>query len=375
MNISILSVAPPYRGGIAEQTFQLYTNLKKEHEVSIINFSRQYPEFLFPGKSQYDSDMKSDMIDNNFQIVDSINPISWRRASRKIVNQSPELLILRFWNPFFAISHGKIIRKVKKHIPGLKVVAICDNIIPHERSMLDKILINYLFKVIDGFIVMSPQVESELKNLVEDPCHELVFHPVTSKQIELTKSSARSNLNIKHKKIIMFFGFVREYKGLDVLIKANQYLKDRLDDYCIIVCGECYGDEKQYRDLIEKFSYNNEIYWINDYISEELAANYFMASDVTVLPYKSASQSGVIPLSYAYDSPVIASSIPGIQEMVDDGETGFLFEKNNASQLADKIIEFYDSDTDYRKNIIEYRKKFEWSNFIEKLFNLSKKIS
>ena len=373
MRISILSVAPPYRGGIAEQTYYMSLNLDESHKVDIINFKRQYPNFLFPGKTQYDSSFKYNP-DNNYRLIDTVNPFSWKKAAGFIIDKSPDLIILRFWNPFFSISYGNIIKRIKKVLPSTKIIAVCDNIIPHERSILDKKLINLLFSKIDGFIVMSNQVKNELMDIRPRAKYKKLFHPIAFKDQPYKKELARNKLKINNAKVILFFGFIRSYKGLDVLIRANQQLSDNLKDYKIIVCGECYEDENIYIDMISKFSKNNEIKWINRYISEDSASMYFAASDVIVLPYKSASQSGVIPLSYSYERPVIVSDIPGISEMVDNKKTGFLFNNGDAYDLSEKIIDFYKSDNDYKNNIIDFREKFSWKYFTKGILNFYEEL-
>ena len=370
MKISILSVAPPYRGGISEQTYHLFNNLKNDHDVDIINFKRQYPQFLFPGKTQYDENLKTNLLDNNHRLVDTINPLSWLNTSKFIIDNTPDLLIMRFWNPFFSISHGHIIKKVKKALPTTKVIAICDNIMPHERGSLDKTLIKSLFKNIDGFVVMSNQVEQELLKMSPDSIYKKVFHPIAHKVQPYTKEIAKQDLEINSQRVLLFFGFIRDYKGLDILIRSNKYLKNNLDDYNIIICGECYGDRKKYIEMISQFSSNSEIRWIDQYISEDLSAKYFAAADAVVLPYKSASQSGVIPLSYSYNTPVIASDISGIKEMIKDKETGLLCKWNDEIDLSDKIIQFFNSKANYETNIIEFREQFSWKHFTNQIFNL-----
>ena len=221
MKISILSVAPPYRGGIAEQTYHLCMNLKDNHSIEIINFKKQYPKFLFPGKTQFDNFSKLHL-ENSYRFVDSTNPFSWIKTSKYIINSGPDVVILRFWNPFFSISYSSIIKKIKKALPKTKVIAICDNIIPHERSFFDRGLINLLFKYIDGFIVMSDQVEEELLLIRPDSRYKKLFHPITPKQQKYTKQAAKDKLGIREKKVILFFGFIRGYKGLDILIKSNK---------------------------------------------------------------------------------------------------------------------------------------------------------
>jgi len=363
MKISILSVAPPYRGGIAEQTYHMSLHLKKTNDINVINFKRQYPGFLFPGKTQYDENSLKYELENNYRLIDSINPINWINTAKFIIKKSPDLIILRFWNPFFSISYASIIKRIKKALPSTKIIAVCDNIIPHEQNFFDQKLINLLFSKIDGFIVMSNQVKNELLDINPNAKYKKLFHPIIIKQKTYNKELAKNTLKINSHKVILFFGFIRAYKGLDILIRANQELSSRLKDYKIIISGECYGDKKKYINMIAKFSKNNEIQWIDEYVSEDLSSMYFAASDVVVLPYNSASQSGVIPLAYSYERPAIASDIPGIREMIADKKTGLLFEKGNHYDLSNKIIEFYDSEVNYKDNIIDFRNKFSWEYF------------
>jgi len=371
MKISLLSVAPPYRGGISEQTYHLYEQLKDDHTVNIINFKRQYPAFLFPGKTQYDKASLKHQ-DENYRIIDSINPISWRRAVRFIEETFPDLLLIRFWNPFFSFCHSYIINKVKKQLPDTKVICIPDNIIPHEKHFYDITLIKKIFKHVDAFVVMSSKVEEELKSIVNNPIYKKLFHPVASISQRYSKEEARDRLGITKKRVILFFGLIRKYKGLDILIQSNKFLRKELKDYQIIICGESYENKDKYNKLILENSREDEIKWVNKYIPEDLVPIYFSASDVVGLPYKSASQSGIIPMAYSYGRPVVASKIKGIQEMVQTEKTGFLFEKNNPQALSESIIDLFNSKDNYEENIMEFRKQFSWNYYIDEVLNLYK---
>ena len=219
---------------------------------------------------------------------------------------------------------------------------------------------------------MSSKVEEELKSIIDNPIYKKSFHPVVSISGIYSKEESRVKIGITKKKIITFFGLIREYKGLDILIRANKYLREKLSDYQILICGESYENENKYNELIKENSENNEIKWINEYIPEGLVSTYFSASDVIVLPYRNASQSGIIPLSYSYQRPVIASDIKGIQGMIQNQKTGFLFEKNNPEALSKSIIDFFNMEEDYNANIIEFRKQFSWNYFIDEILNLYK---
>ena len=373
MKISLLSVAPPYRGGISDQTHLLYQTLKKHHSVNIINFKRQYPEIIFPGKSQYHDSYSWDE-KYNHRLLDSINPISWLSVVKFIKNYAPDLIIIRFWNPFFAISYSYILKKIKKYCKSIKVICVCDNIIPHEKHFFDKFLINKIFKQIDGFIVMSEKVREELLDLRPDAKYIKVFHPILNDISINDKTRSKSKLGLSDKKIILFFGLVRKYKGLDVLIESNKHLIGKLKDYQILICGESYTDTKFYNRMINQNSIRNEIKWINEFITDDQVATYFSASDIVVLPYLSASQSGIIPLAYSYQKPVVASDIKGIKEMILEGETGYLFEKNNPKMLAEKIEKFFKNKKNYSSNIEKFRERFSWDEFSAKIQLLYKSL-
>tara|TARA_B100001989_G_scaffold61199_1_gene41033 strand:+ start:97 stop:1218 length:1122 start_codon:yes stop_codon:yes gene_type:complete len=373
VKISLLSVAPPYRGGISDQTHLLYKTLKKHHSVNIINFKRQYPEMLFPGKSQYHDPYDWDE-KYNHRLLDSINPISWLSVVKFIKSYAPDLIIIRFWNPFFAISYSYILKKIKKHFKSIKVICVCDNIIPHEKHFFDKLLISKIFKQIDGFVVMSDQVKEELLDLRPDANYIKVFHPILNDISIKDKTRSKSKLGLSGKKIILFFGLVRKYKGLEVLIKSNKYLMNKLKDYQILICGESYADTKFYNKMINHYSISNEIKWINEFIPDDEVATYFSASDIVVLPYLSASQSGIIPLAYSYQKPVVASDIKGIKEMILDGKTGYLFEKNNSKMLSEKIEKFFTIKRDYSLDIEKFREYFSWDEFSAKIQLLYKSL-
>ena len=371
MKISLLSVAPPFRGGISDQTHYLYEKLESNHSVNIVNFKRQYPKILFPGKTQYKSSLNS-LDSQNHRIIDSINPFSWLRAVKFLKDCSPDLIVLRFWNPFFAVCHAFIIKRIKKYLNNVKVICICDNIKPHEKHFYDRLLVSNLFRHVDGFIVMSEKVEEELIDIVDKPLYKKLFHPIIPGSSIPSKQESRATLGLSKKKIIMFFGLVRSYKGLDVLIKANKLLKTKLSDYQILICGESYGDDAYYLELIKNNSDNEEVRWINKFIPSNEVATYFSASDVVALPYKTASQSGIIPLAYSFLRPVIASDIKGIREMVLEGETGTLFQMDSPESLSTKIKHFFDEDIDYEDNIKNFRTKFSWNSFVDEIESLYK---
>jgi glycosyltransferase involved in cell wall biosynthesis len=370
MKITILSTAYPLRGGIAQFVELLYRELKKQHSVNIITFKRQYPKLLFPGKTQLNQETKPDDIETE-SLVDSINPCNWISVGKKIKRDAPDLLIFKYWMPFFAPCFGTITRLVNKN-KKTKVLVICDNIIPHERKPGDLILTYYFFKAVDYFILMSDAVKKDLMKIKSSANYSLLFHPIYSNfGNPVSKNVARSYLNINSEKVILFFGFIRKYKGLDTIIEAMNILKDKVK-LTLIVAGEFYTDKKKYTDLIELYQLNEQIKIFTDFIPNEEVKYYFSSSDLVVLPYKEATQSGIVQIAHNFIKPIIATNVGGLGEIVKDDFNGYLVQKDNPKELARAIRRFYDEnkEIEFSKNIKEYIEKYSWSKFVLGIENL-----
>ena len=375
MKIALISVAPPFRGGISKHTSILAEYLSVNHSIDIINYSRQYPGILFPGKSQYLDDYLD--IDNNYKYIDSINPFSWFKTARFINQNNYDLVIFRFWNPFFSPALSIIASIIKKKSVSSKLISLCDNIIPHERFPLSDYFIKMLFNNLDGHLVQSNQTAIELKQVVDSPKYIKSFHPLYNTfQKKLDKEVAKSVLNLKTNNVILYFGIIRDYKGLDILINSINILKDKYTDFHLIIAGECYGDSKQYEDLMLNFNLSKYITWHNYYISDKKVHNYFSAADVVVLPYRSASQSGVAQIAYNYNIPIIVSDIVGLAEIVENGKSGFIFESENPIKLANILYENFQNSTftDMQEFISTYKKIFSWEKFVESIEILYHKL-
>ena len=361
MKISFLSVFPPYRGGISKNSSLIYKALIKSHKVQAINFKKLYPDLLFPGKSQYDINQQ----EIGSRLLNSTNFFSWIKSVKKIKDFKPEVLIFKFWHPFFAPCYRYIINKVKNK-NQCKVIMICDNIFPHEGFPFSKKIIKSLVSKVDGFIVQSWSVEKELKSVVRKPVFKKVFHPIYDNYPkEISREQAREKIAISESKVILFFGLIRSYKGLDDLIRSINPLFDVDDDVKLLIAGECYEDKNKYYDLINNSKHKNKILWIEEFIHDNEVNIYFSAADVVVLPYKTASQSGVIPLSYHYNKPIITSDLEGLTEVVQDGKTGFIYNQSNIKSLGLKILEFFNDyrPDQYKQNIVDYKKRFSWEAF------------
>ena len=364
MKIVIVGTFPPYRGGISNFYQTLYEKLSHSHDVIAINFSLQYPNILFPGKSQYDNNQKSDS--NIERIINSINPVSWFKAAKKIIELKPDIIIFKYWMPLFAPSFGSIIRFIKKK-NKIKSLVICDNIIPHENRFFDNILTKYFFKYIDYFIVMSKSVENDLLSLFPDAKYIYTPHPlydIFGKGINKDKS--RRELKINESKLILFFGLIRPYKGLDLLIQATNILKKELTDFKILAIGDCYENPEPYSNMIDEHKINDIFDLRLEFVPHNKVSIYFSAADIIVLPYKSATQSGIVPVAYHFNKPVIVTNVGGLGEIVQEGKTGYVV-KPDSFEIANSIIKYYSNSdkVNFKENIKIYNKNFSWDKFIE----------
>ncbi len=371
MKITILSTAYPLRGGISHFNGLLYKELLKKNEVNVITFSRQYPKILFPGKSQIEEENEIEKIPSE-QLVDSINPFNWFKIGNKIRKDGPDLLIYKYWMPFFAPCFGTITRIVKKN-EKTKILVICDNVISHERKPGEIRITQYFFNSSDFFILLSEKVKTDLLNLKPRAVYKVLPHPVYSNFGDpVPKDEAKKKLNIPDEKLILFFGFIRDYKGLDVLLNAMPQLKERIN-VKLAIAGEFYSGKEKYLSLIDKLNLKDHVYLFTDFIPTSEVKYYFSASDAVVLPYKDATQSGIVQIAMNFKKPVIAANVGGIGEVVIDGKTGYLVEKENPRQLAEAIIKFYSEgkEVEFIMNIEKEAEKYSWEKFVEGLIELA----
>lgn len=373
MKIAYLSVFYPFRGGIAQFNASLYRELEKEHEIYSFTFTRQYPKILFPGKTQYvTSADQADEIPSE-QLLDTINPLTYLTTANKILDFKPDLLIMKFWMPFFAPSLGFVASRLKKS--GTKIITVLDNVIPHEKRIGDIQLIKYFLKQNHGFIAMSETVKKDLLSLKPDAVYSLKPHPIYSHfGPSISKNNALKKLNLNpDKKTILFFGFIRDYKGLDLLIDAVQYLSD---SFQIVVAGEVYGNFEKYDKQINNLNIREQIQTFIRYIDDNEVPIFFSAADVCVLPYKSATQSGIVQIAYNFDLPVIATNVGGLSEMVLDNETGLIINEQNSKLLADKINFYFSNNLEgkFREGIRKRKAFFSWKGFSEEIINLYHKL-
>ncbi len=371
MKFKILSPAYPYRGGIANFASLLYKHLSQKEEVDVINFLRQYPKILFPGKSQLEKE-KTPLDIPSRRLLDSVNPINWIKIGKLIQKEEPDWLIIKFWMPFFGPALGTVAKYARKN-KKTKIALLCHNIIPHEKRSGDESLTKYLFKHVDKFIVLSSTVEEQLKQFVPNADYKVLYHPVYSNFGDIvSQKEAKVYINVKAEKLILFFGFIREYKGLDILIKALPKLNNK--NIKLVVAGEFYSNKIKYEELIREHNLEDRIILKDNFIPSDDVKYYFSAADLVVLPYRSATQSGIIQVSNNFCKPVISTKVGGLGEIVHDGENGYLVEPENPDALAEKINYFFESGKgeELSEQIAMNNKKYSWENFTDQMLDFLK---
>lgn len=365
MNITIVGTAYPLRGGIAHYNALLAEALGKRHTVDTITFKRQYPSFLFPGKTQQETGETSP-VPPAPELVDSINPFNWLAVGRLIRDRRPDLVIFKYWLPFFGPCFGTIARMVRKN-KHTRVLFICDNVLPHERRPGDRVFTRYAFNAGDYFIVQSAAVERDLRIVHPEAVYRFAPHPVyTIFGQAMDKHEARRLLGLAEERIVLFFGYVRRYKGLQVLLSALQEVRKTLPVRLLVV-GEFYVDQAEYQKQIEDLGLQSAVTVVGDYVPNDRVAAYFSAADVVILPYLSATQSGITQIAYNFDKPVIASDVGGLAEVVRDGVTGTIVPPNQPGILAEAILEYYHRNLEATMvpRVREEKRLYSWDYFVE----------
>lgn len=365
MKIVILSPFYPFRGGLSQLNARLYSELSLNHRVKAVTFTTLYPQVLFPGKTQFVTPDDTATVIESERILSSINPFSYFSTARKINKYSPDWVIIPYWMSFLAPAFGTICRLLDKKI---RVVSLVHNAIPHERRFFDKAFTKYFFKRCNAFIVMSETVKNDLEKLIPDKPILFAPHPIYDQYSDkISKAEAAIKLNINaEKKTLLFFGLIRDYKGLDILIRAMSFLDD---SYQLIIAGECYGDFNKYRELINQSPFKENIVVLEQYIPDNLVPILFSAADLLVLPYRSATQSGVVALAYQMETPMLATNVGGLGKTVKDSDTGIVVDHVSPESIAGGITKYFENDsvTDYLTNLQKQKKELSWQTFTESL--------
>jgi len=373
VKITIVGTAYPFRGGIAQYIALLYRALAARHDVAVVTFSRQYPALLFPGRTQNEEgDAESFRVPAE-ALVDSVNPLTWLRAGRLIRRRGVDLLVFKYWLPFFGPCFGTIARVVRRG-RRTRVVYICDNVIPHERRPGDRLFTRFAFGAADAFIVQSHAVERELRAFLPGARAAYVPHPVYHGFGDAVPAAeARARLGLGAGPVLLFFGYVRRYKGLDVLLEAMAVVRRTLDVRLLVV-GEFYDGEAPYRERIRRLALESAVTVRSDYVPNDEVKHYFSAADAVVLPYTSATQSGIAQIAYHFDLPVIATDVGGLAEVVRDGETGIVVAPGDAEALAAGITRYFTA-TDrerLRRTVAREKGRYSWDTLVAALEDLAR---
>lgn len=372
-HIVILGPAYPLRGGgmatFNERLAREY--MRQGHKVTIYTFSLQYPSFLFPGTSQYSTEPAPQDLDIRV-MVNSVNPFNWETVGRELKKLLPDLIIVRYWLPFMGPSLGRILRIAKKN-HRTRVVCIADNVLPHEKRPGDAWFTRYFLKAPDAFITMSQKVMQDLLPLIHHKPVKLMPHPLYDNFGDpLPKQEARHYLGLPEQgRMILFFGFIRAYKGLDLLIRAMADDRIRNAGIRLLVAGEFYQDAQPYLDLIRECGVEDRIILRTTFITDSEVRYYCSAPDCVVQPYRNATQSGVTPLAYHFNKPMVVTNVGGLPDLVPDGRVGLVAEPTPAS-LAEHILEFYKLGEDhFLPHILEEKQRYSWEHFSNEILALA----
>lgn len=364
MKIIVIGPTAPYKGGISHFNTLLCKTLKKRHNTHLISWKRRFPEF-FSKIDQLDKASKAKLkIDARF-ILDSLNPFSWFKVYNIIKKEEADLLIFHWVTPFLSPVFFTISFLVK-HFTKTKILLVGHNIMPHERRLVDVFLTKLVFSQVDFFLLHSKKDKEDLVRLKKNANFILGFHP-TYEVFNMRKMDSkhiRKKLKLK-KKVILFFGYIRDYKGLSYLIKAMPMILKKIDLDLLIV-GEFWGDKEKYIDLIDSLGINNNVKLVGRYVPNEEVGRYFSVADVVVLPYTSSTQSGIIQIAFGFNKPVITTNVGGLPDVIKESETGFLVKPRDSVMLAKSVIKFYKEEKNKLlvRNIIKEKKRFSWQKYV-----------
>lgn len=371
MKIVLIGPTYPFRGGLAHHTTLLCKTLRKKQDVKFISFKRQYPQFLFPGKSDRDTSSTPLKVDNVDYLIDSLNPLTWLHTYKVIKHYDPEMVIMPWWVIFWTPQYAALLTLIKRNL-SCKIVMICHNVIEHESHSFKQLASKFILLKADRLITQSKDETVKLKKLL-GPHTKIItaFHPTYRELGKKTfdKEEVRKKLNLQGH-VILFFGFVREYKGLGVLLDAMPRICENRD-VTLLIAGEFWSDKQKYIDKINNYNISGNVKIVDTYIANEDVGMYFTASDLVILPYLSVSGSGISQLAYGYDRPVIASQIGSLTEVVRDGENGRLVPPGKSESLAQAVIESLAPESLSRltHNAVRTKERFSWNSFVQIICN------
>ena len=377
LNITIIGPAHPYRGGIALGNERLAEELQSlGHHVNIITFTIQYPSFLFPGKTQY-SEAEPPKKLKISRKINALNPLNWWKVGKEIKKSNPDIVLFRFWLPLMGPCFGTIARIIKKNKHS-KILTLLDNVIPHESRIGDKRFTNYFTKPQNGYIAMSKQVQKDIAKF--SPSKPCIYspHPLFDNYGEkYTKELAKDFLNLEPAvNYILFFGLVRDYKGLDLLLEGFAQFDFKKYNVKLLVAGEFYANEEDYRTIINNLQIAEHIVLVNEFIKDQEVGYYFSAADLLAQPYKSATQSGVTQIGYHFEIPMLVTNVGGLPEMVPDQKIGYVVDPDPKS-ISNALTNFYSYERalEFSGNFSEAKKRFTWDKMAHKVVELYQSVS
>jgi D-inositol-3-phosphate glycosyltransferase len=375
MKIISLGPAYPFRGGLASFNDRLARQFVDEgHTIEIFTFSLQYPGVLFPGKTQYTDGPAPEGIKIT-RILNSVNPLSWIRTGFKIKKARPDILLIRYWLPFMGPCFGTVARIARTN---RKTVVICifDNVVPHEKRPGDKILTKYFTGCIDGAIAMSETVQTDLKRFTKNVVVKLSPHPLFDNYgLSVSRDKALAALDLKSgKRYILFFGFIRAYKGLDLLIEAFSDKRLRNKNLKLIIAGEFYEDDTPYRDLIKRYNLEDDILLFDHFIKDSEVSLFFSVADIVVQPYRTATQSGVTQIAFHFEKPMLVTDVGGLREIVGNGKCGYVV-KPLVAEITEAILDYFDNNrkTQFTEGVKQEKDKFSWDRMTSSILEVYQK--
>ncbi len=375
MRIVICGPAHPYRGGIATYNERLAQQLLSEGDAAAIyTFRLQYPSIFFPGKTQYDHGYAPEGVKIT-RAINSINPLNWFSIGLRLRRIRPDLVIMRYWLPFLAPALGFIARLARSN-RHTRVITIFDNVVPHEKRFGDTMLTRFFVRSIDGALVMTKAVENDLREFTTGMPVVISPHPLFDNySIPVSKAEAMVRLKLNPAgRYMLFFGFIRGYKGLDLLIRAMAEQCVRETGVKLIVAGEFYEDEKPYFSLIRQLGVENDITFHSHFISDDEVKYYFSVASLVVQPYRSATQSGVTQVAYHFNKPMVVTNVGGLAEIVPHGRCGYVVEPEPAA-IASAICDFFSGDEErFAAGIEEQKKEYSWERLTEALRSLAREV-
>jgi len=374
--IILIGPAYPYRGGNALFVTHTYESLKASFDVKIYNYKLLYPSFLFPGTTQFDKSKEQVFNVPNERVVNSINPFNWFKVSRLLKKENADLVVFDWWHPFFGFCHGVISFLIRNKYRN-KILFITENVVSHEGNIIDKFLTNIGLKFASKFLALSGIVEKDVQKYSKGKKvyrSELPVYDCYQQSENLDLNKLKQELGFEDNSfVLLFFGYVRKYKGLDILIEAFPKIVSNNPKARLLVVGEFYDDPKFYFNIIKNLNIVDKVKVINQFVSNEEVSKYYQISDVVILPYRSATQSGILNVAYGFDKPVIVTDVGGLAEFVEEGKTGFVVNPNSPDAISEGVQKFINSRT--KTSFSEYIQERNRKNSFNQISKLFEKIT